>query len=63
MVPLQHSGGTSIIDFANGTGQNFNVDNLNARNSDPSGTHLRFNNPIGGALQFTIPTTDTRTLL
>lgn len=51
------AGGTSIIDFANGTGQNFNVDNLNARNSDPSGTHLRFNNPIGGALQFTIPTT------
>ncbi len=51
------AGGTSIIDFANGTGQNFNVDNLNARNSDPSGTHLRFNNPIGGALQFNIPTT------
>lgn len=51
------AGGTSTIDFANGTGQNFNVDNLNARNGDSSGTHLRFNNPIGGALQFNVPTT------
>lgn len=50
-------GGISVIDFANGTGQNFNVQNLNARNSDPSGTHLRFNDPIGGALEFTLPTT------
>ncbi|MGU3376119.1 choice-of-anchor I family protein [Chryseobacterium sp. M5A1_1a] len=51
------AGGTSLIDFANGTGQNFNIDNLNARNGDVSGTHLRFNNPIGGALQFNLPTT------
>lgn len=51
------SGGTSVIDFAGGTGQNFNIDNLNARNGDASGTHLRFNNPIGGALQFNLPTT------
>ena len=51
------AGGTSIIDFANGTGQNFDVQNLNARNSDPSGAHLRFNNPIGGALVFNVPTT------
>lgn len=51
------AGGTSVIDFANGTGQNFNIDNLNARNGDVSGTHLRFNNPIGGALQFNLPTT------
>lgn len=51
------AGGTSVIDFAGGTGQNFNVDNFNARNSDPSGTHLRFNNPIGGSLQFSLPTT------
>lgn len=50
-------GGISVIDFANGTGQNFNVLNLNARNSDVSGTHLRFNDPIGGALEFTLPTT------
>lgn len=50
-------GGASVIDFVNGTGQNFNVDNLNARNNDPSGTHLRFNNPIGGALEFALPTT------
>lgn len=51
------AGGTSVVDFANGTGQNFNIDNLNARNGDASGTHLRFNNPIGGALQFNLPTT------
>ncbi|MGH1519163.1 choice-of-anchor I family protein [Chryseobacterium sp. JK1] len=54
---LPIAGGTSVVDFANGTGQNFNVDNLNARNGDPSGSHLRFNNPIGGALQFNLPTT------
>ncbi|WP_276966804.1 choice-of-anchor I family protein [Chryseobacterium sp.] len=52
------AGGTSIIDFAGGTGQNFSLQNLNARNGDGSGTHLRFNNPIGGALQFNLPTTD-----
>lgn len=51
------AGGTSVIDPAGGTGQNFNVDNFNARNNDVSGTHLRFNNPIGGALQFSVPTT------
>ncbi len=50
-------GGTSLIDPAGGTGQNFNVQNLNARNGDPSGTHLRFNEPIGGQLEFSIPTT------
>lgn len=51
------AGGTSLIDAAGGTGQNFNVLNLNARNGDVSGTHLRFNNPIGGQLQFDVPTT------
>ncbi|REC49546.1 choice-of-anchor I family protein [Chryseobacterium pennipullorum] len=54
---LPVAGGTSLIDFAGGTGQNFNLDNLNARNGDLPGTHLRFNNPIGGALQFNLPTT------
>lgn len=49
--------GVSVIDFANGTGQNFNLLNLNARNGDASGTHLRFNDPIGGALEFALPTT------
>lgn len=46
----------SLVDFAGGTGQNFNIENLNARNGDVSGTHLRFNNPIGGALQYALPT-------
>ena len=50
-------GGISIIDATGGTGQNFNVLNLNAQNGDVSGTHLRFNDPIGGALEFTLPTT------
>ncbi|WP_207382708.1 choice-of-anchor I family protein [Flavobacterium subsaxonicum] len=51
------AGGTSLIDFASGTGQNFATQNLNAQNSDEAGTHLRFNNPIGGALVFALPTT------
>ena len=50
-------GGISIIDNVGGTGQNFSVLNLNARNGDISGTHLRFNNPIGGELLFALPTT------
>lgn len=51
-------GASSEIAYANGTGQNFNTENLNARNGDPSGTHLRYNNPIGGTLIFSLPTTD-----
>ena len=50
------AGGTSIIETP-GTGQNFEIQNLNARNSDVAGTHLRFNNPVGGALEFSLPTT------
>lgn len=50
-------GGISEIAFANGTGQNFDVDNHNARNGDAAGTHLRFNDPIGGELEFALPTT------
>lgn len=49
--------GTTEVDFAGGTGQNFNVDNLNARNGDAAGTHLRYNFPINGNLQFNLPTT------
>lgn len=49
--------GISAIDFAGGTGQNFNTLNLNAQNGDPSGTHLRFNDPIGSALIFALPST------
>jgi hypothetical protein len=49
--------GISVIDFAGGTAQNFNVLNLNARNGDAFGTHLRYNDPIGSALIFTLPTT------
>ncbi|MES2746908.1 MAG: choice-of-anchor I family protein [Bacteroidota bacterium] len=49
--------GITAIDFAGGTGQNFNLLNLNAQNGDASGTHLRFNDPIGSALIFALPTT------
>lgn len=49
--------GITAIDFAGGTGQNFSVLNLNAQNGDAFGAHLRFNDPIGSALVFTIPTT------
>ena len=49
--------GTTEVDFAGGTGQNFNVENLNARNGDAPGTHLRYNFPINGNLQFNLPTT------
>lgn len=51
------TGGISAINLAGGTGQNFNVANVNARNGDASGNHLRFNDPIGGALVFSLPTT------
>jgi len=51
------AGGTSAINVSGGTAQNFNVANLNARNGDASGTHLRFDNPIGGELEFALPTT------
>lgn len=57
------AGGISAIDFAGGTGQNFNVLNLNAQNADVSGTHLRFNDPIGGALVFALPTTGYQNII
>lgn len=47
----------TFINFAGGTGQNFNISNLNARNGDASGTHLRYNLPINGNMQFNLPTT------
>jgi len=50
-------GATSELAFSSGTGQDFDVNNFNARNGDEAGTHLRFNNPIGGSLEFTLPTT------
>lgn len=50
------TGTDTFIDFAGGTGQNFNTENLNARNGDPSGTHLRYNYPINGNVQFNLPT-------
>lgn len=57
------TGGISLIDNAGGTGQDFNINNHNARNSAASGTHLRFNDPIGGALEFAIPTTGYKNIV
>ncbi len=54
---VHETGGISSIDVSGGTGQNFNINNTNARNGDGAGTHLRFNDPIGGALVFSLPTT------
>ncbi len=51
------AGGISLISHTDGTGQGFDVSNFNARNGDGAGTHLRFNDPIGGGLQFSLPTT------
>lgn len=51
------AGGASFIEYDGGTNQNFDVLNLNSRNQDVAGTHLRFSSPIGGALQFNLPTT------
>lgn len=50
-------GGTSLVQITNNTGSGFDVTNPNARNGDAAATHIRFNNPIGGALLFSLPTT------
>jgi hypothetical protein len=50
-------GGMSYVNIAGGTGQNFDITNHNARLGDSAGAHLRFDNPIGGELIFTLPTT------
>lgn len=60
---LRFTGGTSLLDYTNGTGQGFDVNNFNARNSDPAGNHLRFNNPIYGALVFSLPSTGYKDIM
>lgn len=55
MLPTAPNG--SGVDVTGGTGQDFNVNNHNARNGDASGNHLRFNNPLFGTLRFSLPTT------
>ena len=55
---LYTAGGTSAIQLSsNTTGQGFETSNLNARNGDAAGSHLRLNNPIGSSLTFNLPTT------
>jgi len=50
-------GGISAVQATSNTGQGFDVTNPNARNGDAALTHLRFNDPIGGGLLFSLPTT------
>ncbi len=56
-------GTQSVLDFTGGTGQNFDIENLNARNGSSAGAHLRFNNPIGGSLIFSLPTNGFQNLI
>src|SRR6478736_1489279 len=51
------AGGISAIQATSNTLQGFDITNPNARNSDPAGTHLRFNDPIGGTLVLSLPST------
>lgn len=50
-------GGISAVQNTSNTGQGFDITNPNARNGDAAATHLRFNDPIGGGLLFSLPTT------
>lgn len=64
LLPSETIGGAEITyslstetEMVIGTGQNFDLENLNARNGDEAGSHLRFNNPIGGDVVFHLSTT------
>lgn len=47
----------ATTEVANDSGSGFDAVNENARNGDQSSTHLRFNDPVGGTLVFSLPTT------
>lgn len=51
------AGPSAIPITGNTTGQDFEVNNINARNGSVAGAHIRFNNPVGGTLLFALPTT------
>ncbi len=57
------AGGISSVQFTGNTSQGFEITNPNARNSDAALTHLRFNDPIGGGLLFSLPTTGYRDVI
>jgi hypothetical protein len=46
---------SSTVEFTSNTGQDFGT--LNARQGEEALSHLRFNNPVGGQLIFSLPTT------
>ncbi|MCX8523612.1 choice-of-anchor I family protein [Chryseobacterium formosus] len=45
----------TFINLSSATGNGFGT--INGRNGDAAGTHLRYNNPIPGNIQFALPTT------
>lgn len=45
----------TFVNLSSATGNGFGV--INGRNGDAAGTHLRYNNPIPGNIQFALPTT------
>ncbi|KFF00409.1 alkaline phosphatase [Chryseobacterium formosense] len=45
----------TFINLSSATGNGFST--INGRNGDAAGTHLRYNNPIPGNIQFALPTT------
>lgn len=68
LVPTRTSGGGAITPVLTGasavladSGQSFAAEN--ARDGDPAGTHLRFNNPIGSTLDIAIPSSGYENLI
>ena len=57
------AGGISAIQTTSNINQGFETTNPNTRNADVSGSHLRFNDPIGGALVFSLPATGYRDII
>lgn len=53
---IHNQGG--ISDVVVGTGQGFDLENLNSKNGAIAGSHLRLNDPIGASLVFKMPTTN-----
>ena len=52
------AGGSSAIQTTSNTGQGFEIDNPNARNGDPSLSHVRYNSPNASTyITFSVPTT------
>lgn len=51
------------MQFTGNTAQGFDVTNPNPQNGDAALTHLRFNDPLGGGLLFSVPTTGYKDII